>query len=133
MNKRGFTLIELLAVITILAVLGVIIVPIIKNVISKNKRILYDTQIRNIEGATSNYVSENIFSINIPNGSSVGIHLSFLKNNGYIDKDIANPITNEKFNDNMIIIITNNNNSYSYTVCDEGVSCNTNVNFLDSE
>ena len=71
MKKNGFTLIELLGVVTILGLLGVIIVPTINNVISKNKQVLYDTQIRNIESAASHYVSENFLSLDIPNNSTI--------------------------------------------------------------
>ena len=131
MKKNGFTLIELLGVVTILGLLGVIIVPTINNVISKNKQVLYDTQIRNIESAASHYVSENFLSLDIPNNSTVGIHLLYLKNLGFIDKDITDPSTREKFSDDLVILITNKDNVYSYTVCVDGVSCNTNVDFLD--
>lgn len=132
MNKKGFTVIELLAVITVLAVLGVIVVPLIGEVISDNKEKLYDTQIDNIKGAVSNYVSSNVFSIDIENGESVGLHLSFLKSQGYIDSELANPLTGEEFDDNLVIIISNNAGVYSYTVCTDDVQCDTNIDFLDS-
>ena len=62
MRKNGFTLIELLGVVTILAMLGMIIVPTINKVIADNKSQLYEVQIRNIKSGASNFVSENIFS-----------------------------------------------------------------------
>lgn len=129
MKKNGFTLIELLGVVTILAMLGLIIVPTINKVLSDNKNELYEVQIRNIKSGASNFVSENIFSedLNIHNNSSVGIKLGKLKELGYIDNDITNPVTKNKFSDDLIILITNNNNAYSYTVCDERVNCNTDV------
>jgi prepilin-type N-terminal cleavage/methylation domain-containing protein len=129
MRKNGFTLIELLGVIVILAMLGVIIVPTINKVITDNKNELYEVQIRNIKSGVSNFVSENIFSdgLSIPNNSSIGIKLGKLKELGYIDSDITNPITKNKFSDDLVILITNKDNGYSYTVCDERVNCNTNV------
>lgn len=129
MKKNGFTLIELLGVVTILAMLGMIIVPTINKVISDNKNELYEVQIRNIKSGASNFVSENIFSddLEIPNNSSIGIKLGKLKELGYVDSNITNPISKSKFSDDMLILITNSNNSYSYTVCDERVNCNTDV------
>lgn len=129
MKKNGFTLVELLGVVIILAMLGLIIVPTINKVLADNKNELYEVQIRNIKSGASNFVSENIFSenLNIPNNSSIGIKLGKLKELGYIDSDITNPITKNKFSDDMVILITNNDNGFSYTVCDERVNCNTNV------
>lgn len=125
MKKNGFTLVELLGVIAILAMLGLIIVPTINKVISDNKQELYNVQIRSIKSAASNFVSENIFSddLVIPNNSSIGIKLGKLKELGYIDSDIKNPINKMEYSDDLVILITNNNNSYTYTVCDESVNC----------
>lgn len=125
MKRNGFTLVELLGVVTILAMLGIIVVPTISKVISDNKRQLYDVQISNIKSGASNFVSENIFSdrLEISNNSSIGIRLGKLKELGYIDSDISNPITKNKFSDDMIIMITNHNNVFSYTVCDGSVNC----------
>ena len=129
MKKNGFTLVELLGVVTILALLGMIIVPVINKVISDNKNELYEVQIRNIKSGVSNFVSENVFSeeLDIPNNSSIGIKLGKLKELGYVDSSITNPVTKVKFSDDLIILITNNDNGYSYVVCDERVSCDTNV------
>ena len=52
MKSKGFTLIELLGVVTILAMLGMIIVPTVSKVVSDNKQQLYDVQIRNIKSGT---------------------------------------------------------------------------------
>ena len=90
---------------------------------------MYEVQIRNIKSGASNFVSENIFSeeLDIPNNSSIGIKLGKLKELGFVDNNITNPITKVKFSDDLVILITNNNNGYSYTVCDERVNCDTNV------
>lgn len=127
MKKNGFTLVELLGVITILAMLGMIAVPVINHVISSNKESLYDTQIRNIKMSASNFVSENVMSINIDKNESIGITLGRLKELGFVDKDIKNPISKEKFSDNLVIIITNTDLGYEYTVCDGDVVCDNNV------
>lgn len=123
MNRNGFTLIELLGVVTILAMLGLIVVPTVNKVVSDNKRQLYDVQIRNIKSGASNFVNEHIFDLSIDNNSSLGIRLGTLKSLGYIDNDITDPISKNKFSDDLVIMITNNDNSYSYTVCDSSVNC----------
>ena len=130
MRNNGFTLVELLGVITILAMLGLIIVPTVNNIITENKNELYDVQIRNIKSGASNFVSDNVFSdfLDIPNNSSIGIRLGKLKELGYVDDNITNPISKSKFSDDLVILITNNN-GFSYTVCDERVNCNLDVRF----
>lgn len=128
-NRNGFTLVELLGVVTILAMLGLIIVPTINNVVSENRQTLYDTQIRNIKSSASNFVSENILSLDIDKDKSLGITLGRLKELGYIDKNIENPITREAFDDSLVIIITNTDVGFDYTVCTDDVSCDTNVDF----
>lgn len=126
-KKNGFTLVELLGVVTILAMLGMIIMPVINNVISENKQSLYDTQIRNIKMGASNFVSENILSITINKNESIGITLGKLKELGFVDKEIKDPISREKFDDNLLVIITNTDSGYEYTVCTDEVNCDSNV------
>lgn len=125
MRKNGFTLIELLGVVAILAMLGLIVVPTINKVISDNKQELYNVQINNIKSGASNFVSENIFSdkLSIPNNSSIGITIGKLKELGYIDSEIKNPMNKQNFSDDIVVLITNKDNSYSYTVCDSSVNC----------
>ena len=123
MKKNGFTLVELLGVVTILAMLGLVIVPVITNVLNDKKRELYNVQIKNIEESASNYVADHIFEIDIPTGTSKGITLGRLKNSGYLDDDIVNPITKVKFDDSIIVMVTNGSNGFSFKVCVSGVSC----------
>lgn len=125
MNRKGFTLVELLGVVTILAMLGLIIVPTINKVLKDNKNKLYDVQIKNIENGAKNFVADNIFYIDIPVNSSVGITLGDLKNLGYVDKEIANPINGYPFSDSLLIIITNTTSDFDYFVCENG--CDTNI------
>lgn len=123
MKKNGFTLVELLGVVTILAMLGMIVVPTISRILSENKKILYDTQIRNIESGASNFVADNVFNIDISVGESKGITLGKLKNLGYVENEVIDPISKKSFSDDMVIIITNTSSGYEYTVCTENVSC----------
>lgn len=123
MKNRGFTLVELLGVVAILAMLGLIIVPVINNVLRENKENLYNVQIMNIESAVNNYVSDHVFDIDISVGSSKGISLGTLKSLGYVSSDIVDPITRQKFPDSMVIIISNTSNGFIYKVCTSNVYC----------
>ena len=123
-KNNGFTLVELLGVVIILSMLGIVIVPSINNVISDSKRKLYDVQIDNIKVGASNYVNEHIFELDFENNDSIGITLGFLKQMGYVDDNISDPIKKSKFSDDMIIVINNNSNVFSYVVCDGSVVCN---------
>lgn len=123
MNKKGFTLVELLGVITILGLLGLVVVPVISNIISDNKKSLYESQISNIKIGVANFVSENVFSLDISEGESIGITLGKLQSMGYISEDIKDPITREFFDDDMVIIISKHSNEFQYTVCTSDVVC----------
>ena len=57
--KKGFTLIELLAVIVILAIIGVITVPIIGNVIEESKKEALEASVRGIVDATDYFAISN--------------------------------------------------------------------------
>ena len=57
--KKGFTLIELLAVIVILAIIGVITVPIIGNVIEESKKQALEASVRGIVEATDYFAVYN--------------------------------------------------------------------------
>lgn len=123
MKDSGFTLVELLAVISILALLGLIIVPVTNNILNNNKNKLYNLQISNIEDGAKNYVSSHVFDIDIPIGSSKGITLGTLQDLGFIETDIVNPLTREKFSSDLIIVISNTTNGFIYKVCTAEVSC----------
>jgi prepilin-type N-terminal cleavage/methylation domain-containing protein len=122
MKNRGFTLVELLGVVAILAMLGLIVIPVISNVLSDNKKKLYDVQIKNIESAANSYISEHVFSVDIPVGTSKGVTLGTLKSLGYIG-DVSDPITRQRYSDDMVIIISNTANGYVFKVCTPNVSC----------
>ena len=125
MRNRGFTLVELLAVVAILAMLELIIVPVINNVLNDNKAKLYNLQIQNIEDGARGYVSDRVFSIDISVGSSKGITLGTLKQQGYVENDIVNPLTKERFSDNMVIIISNTSTGFTFKVCTSDIICET--------
>ena len=45
MKKKGFTLVELLAVITVIAIIGLISVPVVEGIVKRSRQKAYDRQI----------------------------------------------------------------------------------------
>lgn len=127
MKNNGFTLIELLGVVTILAMLGLVIVPITTGVIKDSKDKSYNIQINNIKNGASNFVTENIFNLDFSVSDRLGITLGRLKELGYIDDDISDPITRKKFSNDLVIIIHKTDKGFLYTVCTSQEYCDLNV------
>lgn len=126
-KQDGFTLVELLGVVTILVMIGAIIIPVINNVINDNKESLYDTQIKNIELGASNFVSENVFTLELKKGEKIGITLGKLQDMGYLKEDLYDPIKRKKFERDLLIVIENEDSGYTYLVCTEEVNCDLDI------
>lgn len=120
MKQKGFTLVEILAVLVILALLATIIYPVVNTNIKKSKQKLYEAQIENILNAARNYASENIALLPTNDGESLEppITLGFLEEKGYIEENLENPKTGEKFDKNLKITITNKKGVLNYEVVD---------------
>ena len=82
MKKKGFTLIELLAVIVVLAVIGLITVPIVIDNIERSRVETYRSSVQNAIEAAKEYVSRTSENNDFPiNG--VDITKINLKNNNF--------------------------------------------------
>lgn len=101
--KKAYTLIELLAVIAILAIITAIAYPRVIDVIGSSKIKAYDVSKKNIiESAKLKYLAD-------ANGSKVTEYLvADLISDGYIGKDTKNPLTNEDYEKERVIITNNN-------------------------
>lgn len=116
MKKNGFTLIELIAVITILALLGMIIVPVVENSINSGKDELYISQIDSIKASLKQYAIKNINS-NIKNaGDDIYLSLYQLKLAGFVNLDIADPRSENLIPNDMLLRIEKREKSYIYEV-----------------
>lgn len=116
MKKNGFTLIELVAVITILALLGMIIVPVVENSINSGKDELYISQIDSIKASFKQYAIKNINS-NIKNaGDDIYLSLYQLKLAGFVNLDIADPRSENLIPNDMLLRIEKRERSYIYEV-----------------
>lgn len=109
MNKRAYTLVEILSVIVILAVISAIAYPKIIDVIGSSRLTAYNVSKNGIiKSAKIKYLSD------VNNSKVIEYTVDDLINDGYLKKDIKNPITNEKY-DNTKVIITNENDKISYS------------------
>lgn len=117
--KKGFTLVEIIAVVIILGILGLVGTLAISGTLQKNRTKLYETQIHNIEESAKIWAGKNVFSLPETDGEYITITLGFLKQEGLVEQDITNPLTDEKFSNDLIITITRENNGYTYKVLED--------------
>lgn len=117
-TNKGFTLIELLSVIALLAVLAVIVIPNIDKLLRDSRTNLYSKQISLIEVGAKLWATDEENAILLKNNEiwPLAITLSDLQMNGFIDKDIIDPRTEEKFPDSLLIYIDKIDDKYSYYI-----------------
>ena len=98
MNKKGFTLAELLGVIVILGILGIVAIGTIERNIQEGRLKTCKSQAKNIiEGA-------KMWQIDNPTDNTTNcIKISELIAGGYIEEDLVNPMTEEKYNNDTCV------------------------------
>lgn len=114
MNKKGFTLVELIGVIVILGVLSLIAVPTVLSSIQNSKAKAYDVSIKNIKMALQSWKNSNYQLLPIE-GETIYLTIFQLKQEGYLDNNFSNPVTEEEWSNDMELTISNNN-GYQYNV-----------------
>ena len=108
MNNKGFTLIELLGVIVLLSVLGIIAISTIDKNIKDGRVKTCKTQEKNIiEGAKTYTIDNPNFTGNLTVGT--------LKSDGYIKKDLVNPMTDNQYNNSSYVTVSYNSTTNKYT------------------
>lgn len=116
-KKNGFTLVELLAVVSILALICVITIPIVMNLFTNNQKIT-DAVNQSIVKASGIYVSEYPdevdWYIHKNNYKDVCIDLSALVDKGYFKDQNVNVDKLEK--DYSVRVTADTEDSYSYAV-----------------
>lgn len=107
--KKGFTLIELLAVIAILAVISVIAYPKVIDTIGASRLTAYNVSKSNIvDAAKLKYLAD------VNSTSITEYTVQDLTDTGYIKKGTKNPLTDEEYDNNTKVLITNNNGVIKY-------------------
>lgn len=107
--KKGFTLIELLAVILILAVISVITYPKVIDTIGASRLTAYNVSKSNIvDAAKLKYLAD------VNSTSITEYTVQDLIDTGYIKKGTKNPLTDEDYDNNTKVLITNNNGVVRY-------------------
>ena len=115
-KRKAFTLIELMGVLVIIGILTVILVPVINNTIKNNKQTLYDNQLEMIRLAAQNLATDNTYILPEEDGEEIYITLGQLRAMGYAEGTIIDPLTNENFSDNLIVMIIKKGNDYDYVI-----------------
>ena len=116
MKDKGFTLAELLGVIIILGVIALIATVSITNSMRNSREEWYDLQISNIINGAKTWASGNAFELPENDGEAIYLTLAELKEAGFVEKDITNPLTDQLFSDQLQVKITKVDNNYNYEI-----------------
>lgn len=117
-NNRGFTLVELIAVMTLLAAIILVTVPVIINTIKKNDDKLGENFEKSLKQAAELYVERNrdVFPDLNNIGGTAEVSTDILIEEGYLKQDLENPIDNSGVLNYKIIVEVGNDNIFIYRV-----------------
>ena len=112
--KNGFTLVELLGVLIVLAIILTIALYSIGSILNSSEESLTEVQVsKAVEAAKVFYLKEGLDLENAQGyNNKVCVTVEYLSTNGYLDKEVISPETNQDLGG--YILITNTNNKYTY-------------------
>ena len=110
---KGFTLVEIIGAIVLLTVIGLIIYPVINNLISDSKDDLYKKQIEELERISNTWVAKNYKKLKLEAGYSYNLSFEELKEAGLIsEQHIKNPKTGELLEGCITLSYNSENKNY---------------------
>lgn len=112
--KKGFTLVELLAVIIILGAIFAITFPLVTDNIRKTEEKAFNLQKEQIIAAAKDMVIKEY--VVIPDKQSVTLYVGELKRKGLLPIKMINAKTKLTISNESNVVISRENNSYSYYV-----------------
>lgn len=112
--KKGFTLVELLAVIIILGAIFAITFPLVTDNIRKTEEKSFNLQKEQIIAAAKDMVIKEY--VVIPDKQSITLYVGELKRKGLLPIKMINAKTKLTISNESNVVISRENNSYSYDV-----------------
>lgn len=112
--KKGFTLVELLAVIIILGAIFTITFPLVTDNIRKTEKKAFNLQKEQIIAAAKDMVIKEY--VVIPDKQSITLYVGELKRKGLLPIKMINAKTKLTISNESNVVISRENNSYSYDV-----------------
>ena len=109
--KKGFTIIELVVVIVLLSLIGLFTFPSISKTLRGRKEVLYNVQVDNIKASAENLINKNKL---LSDNDKVVITLCQLKQEGFEDEKLKNPITGNYFPDDSKVYVTKKEDGNEY-------------------
>lgn len=124
MKNKGFTLVEMITVIALLAIIGMISIPVVEGVIKRSKDRVYNTQLEEIKSGAKKYATEYIENISSVDGGQTIVCLSTLKELGYLENTkIVDPRTDLAMDGGIIITYIASSKNYEYEYNEDISSC----------
>ena len=124
MKNKGFTLVEMITVIALLAIIGVISIPVVEGVIKRSKDRVYETQLEEIKSGAKKYATEYIENISTVDGAETIVCLSKLKELGYLENTkIVDPRTDLVMDGGIKIRYVESSKNFKYIYDEDIISC----------
>lgn len=98
MNNKGFTLVEVIAIIVVLVGIFLVSFPAINNATKSDEEKLYNNMVADLCSAGKAYMYSNMHlfpNLSVAN-SEIEVSIRDLINYGNVDKDLMNPKTDKK-------------------------------------
>ena len=112
MNKKGFTLAELLGVIVLLSIISIIAITTVDVKLKEGRIKTCKAQEKNIFEGAKTWLIDNPNDLN----ESKNVTIQALKDGGYLEEDLKNPMTDENYKDGTTVVITKNGEKYEYEI-----------------